>query len=310
MGSEYKLLDATGAVFFNRELEHIKAKSFDVLYADLKYREIFPVSTEVNPGATQVTYRSYDSAGKAQVISGYAGDLPRADVAGAETSHPVRMIGSSYGYNLQEIKSSQMTGKGLDARRAMAARRAVEEQMNLIAFDGNADSNLPGLLSDANVPAGNVANGAAGTPAWTTKTPDEILYDLNVCSGLIFSNSKGKERPNTCLLPIAQWNYLMSTPRSSGSDMSIAGWLVNNSPFLKSLDAFVPLNEMDAAGAGGGDIFVLYDKNPEKLSLEIPEDVTYHPVQETGLEFVVPVTAFYSGLHIYYPLSLYVMEDI
>ena len=58
-------VDADGGVFFQRQLEHIKAKSYDVLYANLKARELFPVSNEAGPGVTTITYRTYDIAGAA-----------------------------------------------------------------------------------------------------------------------------------------------------------------------------------------------------------------------------------------------------
>ena len=117
-------LDADGAVFFQRQLEHIKARSYDVLYAELKARSLFPVSNEGGPGITTIVYRTYDQAGAAKIINAYADDLTRADVAGKETTIPVRSVGISYGYNLDEIQSSQLTGAALDQRRANAARRS------------------------------------------------------------------------------------------------------------------------------------------------------------------------------------------
>jgi len=147
-------IDADGAVFFQRQLEHIKARSYDVLYAALKARELFPVSNEAGPGVTNITYRTYDQAGAAKIINAYADDLPRADVAGKETTIPVRSVGISYGYNLDEIQSSQLTGLGLDQRRANAARRSVEQIVNDVAYFGDATSGMPGLFDNPNIPTG------------------------------------------------------------------------------------------------------------------------------------------------------------
>jgi len=308
---ESRLLDATGSVFFARQLEAVKAGTFDVQYADLPWRSLFPTSTGVHPGATSITYRTYDQTGTAAIINDYAQDLPRADVAGKETTHPVRTLASSFGYSQKEIKSSQMAGWPLDQKRSMAARRALEEKMNYITFNGDSATSLPGLLSNSDIPAGYVSVGGSGTATWATKTPDEILYDINYFGGLIYENSKGKERPNTLLLPLAQWSHIMATPRSGGSDMSIAKWITSNSPWITSLSSIVAVNEMASCGPdGAGDCFLLYDKSPSKLALEIVEDITFHPVQEKALSFVVPVTAEFGGLHVYYPLSLYLVEDI
>ena len=60
------VIDANGAVFFQRQLEHIKSKSYDVKYAELKARQLFPVSNEAGAGVQTITYRTYDQAGSAQ----------------------------------------------------------------------------------------------------------------------------------------------------------------------------------------------------------------------------------------------------
>lgn len=304
------VMDANEGVFFQRQLEYIKAKSYDVMYADLQARNLFPVSNEAGPGVTSITYRTYDQTGMAKIISAYAKDLPRADISGKETTIPVRSVGISYGYNLDEIQSAQLVGMPLDQRRANAAMRANEQVVNDVAFNGDAEHGLPGFLSNPNIPAGNVPNGAGGTPEWTTKTPAEILFDINDIFADIFETTFMKESANTLLLPVAQWSYITTTARSTTSDTTIAEYVVRNSPFLTSIDNIIPVNELAAAGAGGGDIMVAYNRDPDKLQLEIPVELEWRPVQEKGLEFIVPGRSRLGGVNVYYPLSASIMEDI
>ncbi len=298
-------LDADGAVFFQRQLEHIKAKSYDVRYAELKARMLFPVSNEGGPGITSITYRTYDQAGAAKIINAYADDLPRADVAGKETTIPVRSVGISYGYNLDEIQSSQLTGAALDQRRANAARRSNEQVTNDVAFFGDAESGLTGLFDNANIPTGAVVNPGAGTE-WVNKTPDEILFDINDLFADIFETTKMVESGNTLLLPPSQWSYIMSTPRATNSDTTIAQFVAQNSPYLKSIDDIIGVNECDSTNNPllATDAMVAYDRNPDKLQLEIPVELEMLPVQQKNLEFVIPGRSRLGGLNIYYPLSL------
>lgn len=298
-------LDADGAFFFQRQLEHIKARSYDVKYAELKARMLFPVSNEGGEGITSITYRTYDQVGAAKIINAYADDLPRADVQGKETTIPVRSVGTSYGYNLDEIQSSQLTGASLDQRRANASRRATEQTVNTVAFFGDATSGLPGLFSNPNIPTGAVVNPGSGTE-WVNKTPDEILFDVNDLFADIFETTNMVEQGNTLLLPPAQWSYIMSTPRSSNSDTTIAQYLAMNSPYLNSIDDIIPVNECSAANNPelATDAMVAYDRNPDKLQLEIPVELQMLPVQQKNLEFVVPGRLRLAGLNIYYPLSL------
>jgi len=299
------LIDADGAVFFQRQLEHIKAKSYDVRYAELKARTLFPVSNDGGHGITSITYRTYDQSGAAKIINAYADDLPRADVAGKETTIPVRSVGISYGYNLDEIQSSQLTGAALDQRRANAARRSNEQVVNDVAFFGDTASGLPGLFSNPNIPTGAVVNPGSGTE-WVNKTPDEILFDINDLFADIFETTKMVEQGNTLLLPPTQWSYIMSTPRASNSDTTIAQYVAANSPYLKSIDDIIAVNECAAANNPelSTDAMVAYDRNPDKLQLEIPVELEMLPVQQKNLEFVIPGRSRLAGLNIYYPLSL------
>jgi hypothetical protein len=305
------IVDADGAVFFQRQLEFVKARSYDVRYAELKARMLFPVSTEAGPGVTTITYRTYDQAGAAKIINAYANDLPRADIGGKETSIPVRSVGTSYGYNIDEIAASQLTGLGLDQRRANAARRSIEQVVNDVAFWGDATSGLPGLFTNPNVPTGNVVDPGAGTE-WSTKTPDEILFDINDLFADIFETTKMVESGNTLLLPPAQWALIMSTARSANSDTTIAQYVAMNSPFLNSIADIIPVNECAAANNPEltSDAMVAYDRSPDKLQLEIPVDLEFMPVQQKNLEFIIPGRSRLAGLNIYYPLSLAIATGI
>lgn len=296
------LLDADGAVFFQRQLEHIKGKSYDVQYADLQARTLFPVSNEGGAGVTSITYRTYDQSGSAKIINAYADDLPRSDVSGKETSIPVRSVGDSYGYNIDEIAASSLTGAGLDQRRANASRRAVEQVINDVAFEGDAASGLPGLFSNPNIPTGAVVNPGSGTE-WVNKTPDQILFDINDLFADVFELTKMKEKPNTLLLPPAQWSYIASTPRASNTDTTILKFIVANSPYLNSEADVLPVNECVAANNAllSADAMVAYDRNPDKLQLEIPVELEYLPTQQKNLEFIIPGRARVAGLNIYYP---------
>ena len=309
MHQAFTLLYNNQGIFFSRELELVKSRSYDVEYADLPARELFPVNNEGGLGITSITYRTYDKRGTAQIINAYAHDLPRSDVSGKETTIPVKEIGTAFGFTIKEIASSQLTGKGLDQRRANASRRAVEEKINDIALYGDDDHGLPGLLNNPNIPKATATDPGNGTE-FVNKTPDQMLADLNAAVAAPFILTKKKERVNRLLLPVAQWNLAATTPRASGDSKSVLTWFVENSEFIASREDVIAVNELAGAGSGDTDIMVAYDANPEKLELEIPYELQYLPVQEKGLELLTPGICSIGGLNIYYPLSLNIVEGI
>jgi len=300
-----KMLDAAQTVFFNRELERIKTDVWEVEYADLDARKIFYVDNEGGPGIDHQTVRVFDKAGKAKIIGSFSDDLPRADASAREISYPVRTIGTSFGYTVHEIRRSEYARKSLDTLRAEAARRAWEEEVNRIAFYGDAQHGLNGLLVDPTIPVAPVAGAV-----WALKTPDQILADVNEAFAEVFTSTKKLHRPTRLLLPTAQYSYISGTPRSPTSDTTILQYIVNNSQYIASADEIIPLNELAGAGAGGTDIFIVYNPDKMNLRLDIPHELEFLPVQERGLEFIVPAYGNTGGLAIYKPLSLARREGI
>jgi len=289
------ILDGAGQAFFARQLEHIKAKSYDVVYADLIAREMFPVSNEAAEGVDTITYRTYDRTGAAKIINSYADDLPRADIFGKETIIPARSVGISFAYNRDEILKAQLTGSSLEQRRANAAQRAWEEKVDEIAWLGSAEDGLIGFLSHPNIPSMS-----SGTGGWLTASPDEIIKDFNDAVAQVRSSTKMKERVNTVMVPVRVYNHLSGTPRASNSDTTILQFILQN---VEGLQEIRPVNELTTDA-------VFYDKNPDKLQLEVVKELEFLPVQERGLELLVPGWGKTAGVNVYYPLSVLKLTDV
>ena len=308
-------LDANETAFFARELESLKSRSYDIEYPELKATRVIPVSTDAGPGAESITYQQFDSFGMAKIIANYADDLPRADIRGKEFTSPIKSIAVSYGYNFQEIRSAQLVGRPLQQRIANAARLSVEQKINQIAFFGDEETGLKGLLNHENVTRVAVAQGAAnGNPTeWVSKTPSEILKDLNNLANGIVDRTNGVETPNTILMPIDQYTHITSTARSDNSDTTILQYFLTNNPYITTVDTLIELKGGgEGAGAvdAGSDAMIAYNNSPDKLTLEIPQPFEQFGVQERELEFIVPTHARIGGVIIYYPLSIAIGEGI
>jgi hypothetical protein len=289
------------ARFFNQQLEHIISEMYKVQYADLIYRQIFPVSFGTPAGSQTVVRRHLDHRGKAQWINNHATDLPRVDVSAGETRYPVKECGDSFGYTFAEIRRGALTGVSLQQERADAARRKIEEEMNDATFNGVADLNLPGLFTNTDIDTDVLPNGAAASPLWVNKTPDEILKDVNATFSAVDVNTLQIEKPTKLGLPPVEWNRIFTTPRASGSDLSIATWLVANCPWLDSTADIVKIRELTGSGAAGVNELLVFPYDPKVAIIEIPMDVTVHEPERRNLEYVVPVTAEFSSLHIMRP---------
>jgi len=316
------LTDSEG-VFFQRQLEHIQAQSYDVLYPELMGRNCFSTNTEGGEGINTITYRSYDKRGEAQIIAGKATDLPRADIDGKEYSISVKTIGNAYGYSRQELAASRVTGMPLDARKAEAARKAYEEKVNQVIWFGAEKDNLSGLFGGvAGAPWATstrsvVAPAAAGSNStvWgVDKTPDEVIADLTSACAKMYAETKKIFRPDMIIMSVEKKQYLMNTPRSIHSDVSIMDWFLKNNMFIKSADQIKDINEVAGiykADASGFDSasesvegFTVIASGESNMRLREPFPYVHLPVQYAGLEFEINCYGRFAGLEVIYPAAI------
>jgi hypothetical protein len=295
-------LDAKETVFFKRQLEYIKTQTYDTKYKDLKATTLIPVSTEAPAGAKTITFRSYSQTGVAKIISDYANDFPRVDVFGIEKEAKVKSVGDSYGYSIEEIRAAQMANTNLEQRRANAARRASDEKVDDIAWNGDTEYGLLGLINYPGITEYSVPNdGTGSTKTWSTKTPDQINRDVSGIIAGVVDSTNGKEQPDTLILPITQFLLINDTRMTDGNDKTILRFILDNNVFLKKIEWVV---EMKGAGVGGVDRMMVYPMDPRNLTLEIPQPFEQFDSQQKGMEFEIPCHQKTAGVIVYYPQSV------
>ncbi len=307
-------METSASVFFARELDYVKTQTYDVEYPEMTALSIFPVSSEIPEGMETFTYYSYDRTGMAKIINNYATDLPRADVKGKPTTGHVKSIGDSYGYSVQEMRASRMTGKSLDVRKGESARYAMDYLVNKIAWMGSKEDNLVGILSEENdIPKfvlSTVTVDGKERTEFCYKDADQILEDVNNMQKYVSKITKNVEKPDTLVLP-AHVYIDLATRRIPDTETTILKFLMDHAPYLTEIRE---ANELQAESTDmnptGSNVALLYTNSPKKMTLEIPMPFLQHTIQEKGLEIEVPCEERVAGMVIYYPLSALIVEGI
>lgn len=295
------------SIFFAREMDYIKSKSYDKIYPEFTALNKFPITHEVPEGAESMTYYSYEKTGMAAIISNYATDLPRADVKGTPSTAFVKSLGASYGYSVQDMRASRMAGKSLDTRRAEAARYAIDRTTNVIAFAGDSANNLMGVLSTGNnIPLYTLSTVTVDGQQHTDfahKTAAQILDDINGMFAYQAKITKGVEKADTLMLPHSVYIDI-STRQIPNTGYTVLRFLKENAPYLKDIVS-APELESDAEDTNpySKGIAFLFTSSAEKFSLEIPMAFYQYPLQNRNLEVIVPCEERVAGIIIYYPLS-------
>jgi len=115
-------LDANETAFVEREVTQIRAKMFEVVYAELKAQQLVPIASDISPDINQYVYFVLDTVGEAKVVANGSDDLPRIDISKTERQGIVRTVGASFGWELFEMRLAARIGQPLNQQRATAWR--------------------------------------------------------------------------------------------------------------------------------------------------------------------------------------------
>lgn len=288
------------ALFIAQELNYIRARALEVEHSPLNSFRVFPQDTDVPPGAETALTMVYDSVGMAKIVADYGDDLPRAEAVATAIPSKVVTVADSYGYNYVELEHARLANVNLEARKALSARRGIDLKLNNIAWYGDAEAGLTGFLGNANI--ANVvipADGTGSSKLFSTKTPDQIIRDMNSLINEVNVNTNGVEMPDTVLLAPAVYDILESTPKSQYSDRTILEFLRGAHP---EITRWLKIGELTGAGTGATDMIVAGVFRPEYIRMESPVRFDQLPVQYRNLEYVVPCVARTLGVTVNVPV--------
>ncbi len=300
-------LDSQSNVFFARELEHIIPEIFMTEHARINARSVFPIDRSASPYAKVITYRQYTKVGSAKIFSDYANDIPLVNVFGQEFTGNIRNIGVAARWSVDEIGASQETGRGLDRMETDTAREVILRTENSIAWNGDADNGLVGLLTDPNIPSTTVVDPGGGTE-WSTKTGLQMVADMCACADAVPEATGDVEMPTRLLLASRAYRLAACTHiNAGGSTVSALTWFLQNHGSVKEV---MPIRELEGVGAGGTDMMIAYTPEASKLRMNVPLELEQRPPQEIDMIIKVIYRERFGGVTVHKPMSLHKCDGL
>ena len=291
-------LDKAEAAFFARETEFIMTRTFDAKPPELKGLLLVPMARGLPLGINEITYRRYFEAGESKIIADYAEDYPRVDVFGEEFTAKVYDIGDSFGYSIREIRASMRTGKRLDQRRALAARRSNERKLNKMTLLSSTDCGTFGMLDFPGITESTLpADGTGGSTSWRNKSADQILRDITDLLNAVIHPTNGQEVPDTLLLPLKVYTDL-TTRRLGSTEISLLKYITDNFPQIRRIDW---LNELSGIGAGGRNRVFIGKIDSDHIENQVVTYFEQLDIEHKGGTYTIPCQSSTAGVLIYYP---------
>lgn len=291
-----KFSDADNIAYLRAQSAIIEKEAVELDY-NSQYSELIPVSTQGNPFAAAAVFASSTKVGRAGWIGGNADDLPRADLDMKEVVKPVHTAAIGYGYGFEELGIAQAMGINLAADKAIAARRAYEEFVDVIAFNGDSTKTIKGLTNlvsgSYKAKTDNVANN------WSDA--DNLMAMLT--AKLLETGSGNKPTADTILLPPAMYSLLATKFLANG--VSYLDQMQNASVITGITGKAITIRAvsgLDTAASGSKARVILYKRDPSVVQLYIPMPHRFLPVYQDGpLRYEVPGVFRIAGVNVKRP---------
>lgn len=320
-------VDAAALSFVQGQAFRVNTRVISQPYPQWAFNELLYVETEGNPWAAGVITYMTDYSGKAEFITGYAKDMPFADVNQDMQMRSFHLAGIGYQWNIEEVNTAlNVVGGTLQSRRAEAARQVYLKFMWDTTLFGQVEKGLMGLTNYTGVPAvAAAADGDGGVPYWVnasgigTKTPAQIVRDFNIMLAGVSNATFGQILANKVFLPEDAYLYIAGTPYSPvNTTETILSFIQRNNIYTlktgRALDirSLRELNTAATTGATAGDgRAVAYYDDPTFVKLHLPMPHQFLPVHQDGwANFVIPGIFRTGGVEFLAPTTAYYLDGV
>lgn len=312
-----QMLDAQRALgFLISQTAIIEPTVYRTVYQEIQYPALVPVDTTAPEWVKTITYFSIDGVGKAEWFSGKAQDVPHVELTRDKAETTISMAALGYRYDLEEINTAVALGMNLNADKAILARRIAEEKVESVAMVGDAQKGFTGLVN-ATTPTATTAaaTGTGSTTTFSTKTPDNVLSDINGILSGITTGSLGAEMADTVLMPYSVVLDLSTRRIDATNQTTILEWVERNNIYTRMTGQPLKIQGvfgfLDAAGASSTKRMVAYRRTPEVLKLHMPMPFQFLPPWQIGpMLFEVPGIFRVGGVDIKRPKAVRYLDGI
>jgi len=317
-GRRFRTRDSVLAYFVN-QLDNLDRRLYEPLVSvswgrDIKLRSGITLANE----STSFIRSAFAAAGSLGNPSGNAGGnmpwisaettaIPGVSVNGERIVLPLRLLAREMSYTSPELERSQLTGQPIDAQKMDALNQLYQMNTDQMAYIGSADVGATGLVNNPDIAQGSVSGGT-----WASKTPQQILDDVNALLESTWSNSAFAVCPDKLLLPPVQFSKLASTIVSSAGSQSVLEFLKKNSIALsingRELD-IQPVKWLTGRGATNSDRMVAYTNDESRVRfpmVPIRRETAYYQ----GIRFTAPYIWAFGEVEFVYPETVQYADGI
>ena len=266
--------------------------------------------------AMSVAYGITGGAVNSPVTAGGSNGIPIVQASVDKGVYKAHTFAAALRVMWQDMQRANFIGRSLDNLLQDGVRMAYDKHMDANVYVGITEYGTTGLVNNPDAVETTAANGAAGTATWATKTPQEILKDVNdaLAAGWSANANDPTAIPNHILIPYEQYLYIMTTMVTDLATETIYDFLMKNNAATKAGgDLFIgPTVWCKGAGTGSKDRMVVYnnDRRFAKMDELVPLSRIMSAPVVTSVCYDTAYMANLSEVQIFYPTSIRYVDGI
>lgn len=310
---------ASGGAFLVSELE-----KRDPLIRKPLTSVTYPRDININVGGGWVDYVSamsvaYGVTGGSEngpVAAGGANGLPVVQASVDKGVYKAHVFATALRVMFVDMQKSNYIGRSLDQLLQDGVRLTYDKHMDANVYVGLSNYGTTGLVNNPDAVETTVDNGAAGTATWETKTPLEILADINNAITSVWANAEydTEAMPNHILIPYEQYTLIMNTPVTDLATETILDFVLKNNVAAKNGGSLYigATKWCKGAGTGSKDRMVVYVNHERYVNVDELVPMTRAMTQPNTANFCYDTAyaANISEVQVFYPQTIGYFDGI
>ena len=266
--------------------------------------------------AMSVSYGVTGGAGSGPVQAGGSSGLPIVQASVDKGIYKAHVVALALRIMFQDMQRANFIGRSIDQLLQDGVRMTYDKHNDQNVYVGLEEYGTTGLINNPDATETTVADGASGNGNWATKTPAEILADVNTALTTTWAQA-GYDLdaiPNHILLPYEEYTYILNTPVSDLATKSIYEYIMENNITNKNGgDLFIGATQWcKGAGTGGTDRMVVYVNHERFLKMDELVPLTRSMTAPNPTEFCYDTAycANVSEVQVMYPQTITYWDQI
>ena len=266
--------------------------------------------------AMSVAYGITGGSGDGVIGAPGANGIPVVQASVDKGVYKTHIYASALRVMFVDMQRSNYIGRSLDSLLQDGVRLTYDKHMDQNTYTGFAKYGTTGLVNNPDAVQSTVADGTAGNGNWVTKTPQEILTDINTALSATWAAAEYDESalPNHILIPYEEYNYILTTMVTSLATETIMDFVMKNNVAAKrGTPLYIGATRWcSGAGAGGTDRMVVYVNHERFVKAEelVPLSRIMSAPNVTNVCYDTAYMSNVSEVEVFYPQTITYWDNI